>query len=106
MLCRKFSSSYTEHNKIGFVIFGFFYDFIWILQLAGKNTSRGKNHFSQESLELFNFTTLPSALTPGPYKALALTELPSARDDPRWQTNGPRLRLVSPVTYWRWWLDR
>jgi hypothetical protein len=26
------SSCYTEHNKIEFAFFGFFYDFIWNLQ--------------------------------------------------------------------------
>jgi hypothetical protein len=30
--CRFCSSSYTEHNKIGFAIFGFLYDFILNLQ--------------------------------------------------------------------------
>jgi hypothetical protein len=35
------SSSHIEHNKIGFAIFGFFYDLIWILQFAGP---RGKEH--------------------------------------------------------------
>jgi hypothetical protein len=38
------SSSYTEHKKIGFAIFGFFCDFIRILQVAAKSTQRGKNH--------------------------------------------------------------
>jgi hypothetical protein len=28
MLCRSYSSSHTEHNKIRFAIFGFFYDLI------------------------------------------------------------------------------
>jgi hypothetical protein len=27
---------YTEHNKIGFAIFGFFFDFILNLQVAAK----------------------------------------------------------------------
>jgi hypothetical protein len=39
------SFSYTEHKKIGFAIFGFFCDFIQILQVAAKSTQRGKNHF-------------------------------------------------------------
>jgi hypothetical protein len=35
MFCRNCSSSHTDPNKIGFVIFGFFYDFISILQVTG-----------------------------------------------------------------------
>jgi hypothetical protein len=35
VLCRNCSSSHTEHNKIGFAIFGFFYDFISILLVTG-----------------------------------------------------------------------
>jgi hypothetical protein len=66
ILCRNCSSSYTEHNKIGFAIFGFFYDFIWVLQFSGTTQKRRKNLLSQESLEVFNFTTLPSALTHRP----------------------------------------
>jgi hypothetical protein len=34
------SSSYTEHNKIGFAIFGFFYDFISNLQDTAKTLKR------------------------------------------------------------------
>jgi hypothetical protein len=40
MFCESCSSSHTEHSKIEFVIFGFFYDFILILQVTG---SKGKN---------------------------------------------------------------
>jgi hypothetical protein len=36
ILCRNCSSSYTEHNKIGFAIFGFLYDFILNLQVTAK----------------------------------------------------------------------
>jgi hypothetical protein len=32
MIWESCSSSYTKHNKIGFAIFGFFCDLIWILQ--------------------------------------------------------------------------
>jgi hypothetical protein len=41
------SSSYTGQNKIGFAIFGFFCDFIWILQIAGKTQRKGMNLFAQ-----------------------------------------------------------
>jgi hypothetical protein len=40
MFCKSCSSSDIEHNKIGFVIIGFFYDFIWILKVAAK-TNKG-----------------------------------------------------------------
>jgi hypothetical protein len=36
ILCRIISSSYAEHNKIGFAIYGFFYDFILNLQVTAK----------------------------------------------------------------------
>jgi hypothetical protein len=36
MLCRNCSSSHTEHNKIGFAIFGITYDFICILQVVAE----------------------------------------------------------------------
>jgi hypothetical protein len=45
------SSCYTEHRKIWFAIFGFFCDFIRILQVAAKSTQRGKNHFAHMPLE-------------------------------------------------------
>jgi hypothetical protein len=35
MLWESCSSSYTEHKKIGFAIFGFLDDFIGILQVTG-----------------------------------------------------------------------
>jgi hypothetical protein len=38
MLCKSGSSSYTEHKKIGFANFGFFYDFISNLQGTSVNT--------------------------------------------------------------------
>jgi hypothetical protein len=40
MLWKSCSSSYTEHNKIGFEIFGFFYDFISNLQDTAKTLKR------------------------------------------------------------------
>jgi hypothetical protein len=40
------SSSYTEHNKIGFAIFGFFCDLLWILQVAAETLKRVRNVFA------------------------------------------------------------
>jgi hypothetical protein len=40
MLFKSGSSSYTEYNKIGFAIFGFFYDFILNLQGTTKTLKR------------------------------------------------------------------
>jgi hypothetical protein len=54
------SSSDTEHNKIGFAIFVFFYDFTWILQAAAKTHQRVKNHFARRPLESFE----PSQICP------------------------------------------
>jgi hypothetical protein len=39
------SSSYTEHKKIGFAIFGFFCDFIQFFKVAAKTLKRGGNTF-------------------------------------------------------------
>jgi hypothetical protein len=36
MFGESYSSGYTEHNKITFAIFGFFYDLLWILQGAAE----------------------------------------------------------------------
>jgi hypothetical protein len=57
MPCRNWSSSYTQHNKIGFAIFGFFYDFILNLQVTGSKSKRWKNllaHKPSELLKLHN----------------------------------------------------
>jgi hypothetical protein len=40
------SSCYTEHNKIGFAIFGFFWDLLWILQGSAK-IQKGVRNFLQ-----------------------------------------------------------
>jgi hypothetical protein len=54
------SSGYTEHNKIGFAIFGFFNDFICILQVAAETQQRVKKHFARRPLESFK----PSQICP------------------------------------------
>jgi hypothetical protein len=50
MFWKSCSFGYTEHNKIGFAIFGFF-DFILNLQVAAKTIKGGKNHFAHKPLE-------------------------------------------------------
>jgi hypothetical protein len=42
MLCRNCTTSHTEHNKIVFAIFGFFYDFILNLQVTGPKSQTGR----------------------------------------------------------------
>jgi hypothetical protein len=54
MLCRNCKSSHTEHNKIGFAIFGFFYELIWNLQVTGSLHKTGKNLIALSPLELLN----------------------------------------------------
>jgi hypothetical protein len=49
MLCRICRFSHTEHNKIGFAIFGFFYDFMSIYKLLLKH-SEGKESFRAQTL--------------------------------------------------------
>jgi hypothetical protein len=66
MLWESCSSSHTEDNKISFAFFGFFCDFIYSLQVTAKAHQRGKNLLALRSLELFNFTTLPSTLAARP----------------------------------------
>jgi hypothetical protein len=51
MLWKSCSSSYTEHNKIGFAIFGFFCDFIRFFKVAAKTHKGVKNHFASGPLE-------------------------------------------------------
>jgi hypothetical protein len=53
MLWKSCSSSYTEHNKIRFAIFGFFCDLLWILQVAGKTLKRVRNLFASRPLDSF-----------------------------------------------------
>jgi hypothetical protein len=66
MFGRNCSSSLTENNKIGFEIFGFFCDLIWILQDPAKTLKRGKNHFAKRALERLGFTPRSSVCTKHP----------------------------------------
>jgi hypothetical protein len=54
MLRKSCRSSHTEHNKIRFAIFVFFYNFIWFLQASGTTQKGRKNILSQGSLELLD----------------------------------------------------
>jgi hypothetical protein len=55
MLCKSCMFSHTEHNTIGFAIFGFLYDFIWNLQVLFKAHKGVKNLISLRPLETFHF---------------------------------------------------
>jgi hypothetical protein len=73
MLWESCSSSYTEHNKIGFAIFGFFCDFIRILQVAAKSTQRGKKRFCKlNPRKIGSLTTIPLVCTKHPGQSLGL----------------------------------
>jgi hypothetical protein len=47
--CESGNSSHTKHSKIGFAIFGFFCDFIWILQVAAKTLKGVKKPFCEQA---------------------------------------------------------
>jgi hypothetical protein len=66
MLCKSGRSSYTEHNKIRFAIFGFSYELIWNLQVSGSNNKTGKNLIALSPLGLLNLHNMPSQLTRRP----------------------------------------
>jgi hypothetical protein len=52
------SSSYTEHNKIMFAIFGFFCDFMRFFKVAAKTHKRDEIHFVNRLLESFEGSQL------------------------------------------------
>jgi hypothetical protein len=105
------SSSYTEHNKIWFAIFGFFYDFISILQVAAKTHQRGKNLLVLRPLELLNIHNYALAFNsqhPRISKSLTHRTPPAEGRSPpamwarRRQKNGTGLRLALPsLDWWR-----
>jgi hypothetical protein len=51
MFGESYSSCYTEHNKIGFAIFGVFYDFKSILQVSAITHKCLKTLFATRTLE-------------------------------------------------------
>jgi hypothetical protein len=56
------SSSYTEHKKVEFAIFGFFYDFIRFFKVVGKTHKRGRYILLEDPWNFLNFTNLPLPL--------------------------------------------
>jgi hypothetical protein len=82
MFCKSCSSSHTEHNKIGFAIFGFVYDLIWILQVTGSKGKNQKNLFLPKSVESFGPAhNSPWVLHSGPRKIPIFTSLPFRRGE-------------------------
>jgi hypothetical protein len=51
MLWESCSFGYTEHNKIKLAIFGFFFDFLWILQGAAETQKGVKILITSRPLE-------------------------------------------------------
>jgi hypothetical protein len=84
------SSSHTEHNKIGFAIFGFFYDFIWIYKLQAQHKRKRRIFFHNHPWKVFDFTKLPSLLTSRPSSTKTFTEVPSAAGEARRRRYGAR----------------
>jgi hypothetical protein len=62
MLCKSCRSSHTEHNKIGFAIFGFFCDLLRNLQDPAKTLKGVRSIFRVGPLNFSNHTTLPFTL--------------------------------------------
>jgi hypothetical protein len=58
------SPCYTKHSKIGFAIFGFFYDFYSNLQGAGLIHKTKKNLFAQGTLKLLKSSQFYPRFTP------------------------------------------
>jgi hypothetical protein len=80
ILCKNCSSSYTKHNKIGFAIFGFFYDFILNLQTTGSKGENWKNLLAHKPSELLKLHNHPLGSN-----TQALGEIPlHNRTLPRW----------------------
>jgi hypothetical protein len=68
MLCKSCRSSHTEHNKIRFAIFGFFYNFKLNLQGAFETHKRVKNHFAKRPLESSRAHRYALGFRTGPWK--------------------------------------
>jgi hypothetical protein len=61
---------YTEHNKIGFAIFGFFFDFLRILQGAAETQKGVKILITSRPLEDLKAHNHTLGLRQGPWKFL------------------------------------
>jgi hypothetical protein len=70
ILCKRCRSSDTEHGKIGFAIFGFFCDFIRILQGAAETHKGGKILITFRPLEDLKAHNHTPGLRQGPWKFL------------------------------------
>jgi hypothetical protein len=101
--CKSCRSSPKEHIKIGFANFGFFYDFIWILQATAKKHKGVKIHFANRPLERFKVSQI--------YPWFAQTTLERARAsqcNPRGlgATRLGEIPMTSPAGSAREWLGR
>jgi hypothetical protein len=102
------------HNKIGFAIFGFLYDFILILQVTGSKGKNLKNLLPLKPLELLNIhtNTLGSCTQALGEKSLHIHTLPLrgklADGEVRPEEANKQCGKVigSRVTDSQWWLDR
>jgi hypothetical protein len=113
MFYRSCSSSHTEHDKIGFAMVRFFYDFKWILQVTGSKGKNQKNLFLPKSQERFEPShNSPWVLHSSPRKIPIITSVPFCRGEGSpaaivgraWTTNGTGLSKCSPHIDWlpRW----
>jgi hypothetical protein len=69
MLCKSCRPSHKEHNKIGFAIFGFFYDFYMQFTSCSQNTKEGKESFYKETPgKIQGFADIPQVCTNNPGK--------------------------------------
>jgi hypothetical protein len=68
MFSKSCSFGWTEHNKIEFAIFGFFYDFKSNLQCSAISLKGVKIHFAKDSLERY------VGLQQGPWFAQSTSE--------------------------------
>jgi hypothetical protein len=86
MLWESCSCSYTEHNKIGFAIFGFFCDFIRILQGAAETHKGVKILITSRPLEDLKAHNHTLGLLQDPWKFLGPC---NAVLKPDWRRNLP-----------------
>jgi hypothetical protein len=70
------SSSHIEHSKIDFAIFGFFYDFTWILQDSDTTQRKRRIFFHNHPWKDLNFSTIPSVCAKAPGKCSGLAMWP------------------------------
>jgi hypothetical protein len=104
---RSCSSSHIEHNKISFAIFGFFYDFIWILQVTGSKGKTWRIYFYPSPWkDLKPHTTTLGFCTQVPKRSQSSHVYPSAagRALRTWTANCTGLpECSSEIDWWRRW---